>query len=304
MTIERIPLNGKVDFTMMYVAHDAFTRDVHRMAVASERGLAWTPETQAGWAMFTKQLHVHHTTEDTSLWPQLRAQPLRPDEVAILDQMETEHAQIDPELERVDRALAEHDPKRLVDSVHTLAASLMAHMRHEENEALPLIDTHLGPSGWDAFGREIRKTQGGLRGGATYLPWVLDGASLSMQADVLALLPHRRGSCTAGYGRRNTSARLTGVVSRDPSGGGIPRRLLTGAPMTSHCSVVARLPWLDPLPRRQRPIGQRGRTPAARFRGLADSPFAPHHGDIGGADRKRRPVRDVVCRLDLKVMTH
>ena len=189
MTGERTPLNGKVDFTMMYVAHDAFTRDVHRMAVASERGLAWTPETQAGWAMFTKQLHVHHTTEDTSLWPQLRAQPLRPDEVAVLDQMETEHAQIDPELERVDRALAEHDAKRLVDSVHTLAAGLTAHMRHEENEALPLIDTHLGPSGWDAFGREIRKTQGGLRGGATYLPWVLDGASPSTQADVLALLP-------------------------------------------------------------------------------------------------------------------
>jgi hypothetical protein len=59
MTGERTPLDGKVDFTMMYVAHDAFTRDVHRMAVASERGLAWTPETQAGWAIFTKQLHVH-----------------------------------------------------------------------------------------------------------------------------------------------------------------------------------------------------------------------------------------------------
>ena len=71
-------------------------------------------------------------------------QPLRPDEVAILDQMETEHAQI-TELERVDRALAEHDPKRLVDSVHTLAASLTAHMRHEENEALPLIDTIWAP---------------------------------------------------------------------------------------------------------------------------------------------------------------
>jgi hypothetical protein len=189
MTGERTPLNGKVDFTMMYVAHDAFTRDLHRMAVASERGLAWTPETQAGWALFTKQLHVHHTTEDTSLWPQLRARPLRPDEVAVLDQMEMEHAQIDPVLERVDRALAEHVAERLVDSFRTLAAGLTAHMRHEENEALPLIETHLGPPGWDAFGREIRKTQGGLRGGATYLPWVLDGASPSTQANVLALLP-------------------------------------------------------------------------------------------------------------------
>src|SRR6478609_4048667 len=96
------------------------------------------------------------TTEDTSLWPQLRARPLRPDEVAVLDQMEMEHAQIDPVLERVDRALAEHDAERLVESFRTLAAGLTAHMRHEENEALPLIETHLGPPGWDAFGREIR----------------------------------------------------------------------------------------------------------------------------------------------------
>jgi hypothetical protein len=189
MTGERTPLNGKVDFTMMYVAHDAFTRDLHRMAVAGERGVAWTTETQAGWAMFTKQLHVHHRTEDTALWPALRAQPLQPDEVAVLEQMEIEHAQIDPELERVDHALADHDSHRLVAAVQALAADLSAHMRHEENAALPLIETHLGPAGWDAFGREIRRTQGGLRGGATYLPWVLDGASPSMQAKVLAQLP-------------------------------------------------------------------------------------------------------------------
>jgi hypothetical protein len=68
--------------------------------------------------------------------------------------------------------------------------------------------------------------------------------------------------------------------------------------MTSHCSVVARLTWLDPLPRRQRPIGQRGRTPTARFPGLADSPFARHHGDIGSADGTRRQVHDVDGRLD------
>jgi hemerythrin-like domain-containing protein len=139
--------------------------------------------------MFTKQLHIHHTAEDTSLWPRLRAQAVRPHEVHILDAMEMEHAQIDPELERVDQALADHDAERVVAAVQALAVGLNVHMRHEENEALPLIETHLGPSGWDAFGREIRKTQGGIRGGATYLPWVLDGASPEMQAKVLALLP-------------------------------------------------------------------------------------------------------------------
>ena len=188
MTGERRVLDGAVDFTMMYVAHDAFTRDLRRMARASERGQAWTAEAQAGWAMFTKQLHVHHTTEDTSLWPRLRAQPLRPDEVAVMDAMEAEHAQIDPQLERVDRALAERDADGLVDGVHALAAGLSAHMRHEENEALPLVETYLGPAGWAAFGRDIRRTQG-LRAGAAYLPWVLDSAAPEMRAKVLDVLP-------------------------------------------------------------------------------------------------------------------
>ena len=54
--------------------------------------------------------------------------------------------------------------------------------------ALPLVETFLGPEGWDAFGRAIRKTQG-LRAGAEYLPWVLDGAPIATQAKVLGLLP-------------------------------------------------------------------------------------------------------------------
>jgi hypothetical protein len=103
--------------------------------------------------------------------------------------MEMEHAQLDPVLESVEKALAEQDALQLAGGVHALAAGLSAHMRHEENRALPLIESYLGPAGWDAFGRDIRKSQGGLRGGARYLPWVLDGATPSMRANVLELLP-------------------------------------------------------------------------------------------------------------------
>ncbi len=186
---QRTPLRGDVDFTMMYIAHDAFTRDLQRMASACERGQALTPGTLAGWAMFTKQLHIHHTTEDNSLWPKLRAAVSAPAETAILDAMEAEHGQIDPQLERVDAAIAARDETGLADSIHTLAADLAAHMRHEENEALPLIATYLGPAGWAEFGQDIRKTQGGLRGGAEYLPWVLDDAPPTARARVLRLLP-------------------------------------------------------------------------------------------------------------------
>jgi hemerythrin-like domain-containing protein len=207
----RTPLNGAVDFTMMYVAHDAFTRDLRRIATARERGQAFTPETLAGWAMFTHQLHVHHTAEDTSLWPRLRAKAVQPDEVAVLDAMEMEHAQIDPRLEYVEDALAAKDAAWLADEVNALTTVLITHMRHEEEAAPPLVETYLGREGWAAFGREIRTTQGGIRGGAQYLPWVLDDASGPMKTKVLRQLPVParllyRWVWAPRYRRRNTSS--------------------------------------------------------------------------------------------------
>jgi hypothetical protein len=189
MTAQRRMLDGDVDFTMMYLAHDAFARDLRRIAAACERGDPFTARTRAGWAMFTEQLHVHHRAEDASLWPSLRARRLQPDEELTLDAMELEHVQLDPQLEHIDAALAEHDADSLTASVQVLSLGLTAHMRHEENDALPLVDRYLGRRGWDEFARAIRKAQGGLRGGAVFLPWALDAATADMQRSVFALLP-------------------------------------------------------------------------------------------------------------------
>ena len=74
-------------------------------------------------------------------------------------QMEAEHARINPQLNAVDWVLAASDAVSFTQSVQTLGESLSYHnMRHEENEALPLVETFLGPEGWAAFGRAIRKT--------------------------------------------------------------------------------------------------------------------------------------------------
>jgi iron-sulfur cluster repair protein YtfE (RIC family) len=186
---ERTPLSGAVDFTMMYVAHDAFMRDLRRLAAASEQRHAHSPRPLAGWAMFAKQLHIHHTAEDTSLWPRLRAAVSAPEEVAVLDAMEAEHAEIDPQLERVDAAIAARDAIGIVAAVDALTLGLARHMRHEEESALPLIERRLGTAGWAAFGRDVRRSQGGLRAGSDYLPWVLDGAPDATKARVLGLLP-------------------------------------------------------------------------------------------------------------------
>jgi iron-sulfur cluster repair protein YtfE (RIC family) len=177
-----------VDFTMMYVAHDAFTRDLRRLSDACERGEETTPPVLAGWEMFKKQLSIHHTAEDVALWPALREKVTFPEESAVLDEMEIEHAQLEPLLERLDKALAAHDTTTALETAQVLAEALTGHMRHEENQALPLVDAHLGERGWQAFGRYFRKTQG-LSGGAEFFPWLLDSAPEPTRTHVLSMFP-------------------------------------------------------------------------------------------------------------------
>lgn len=187
MTGSRAPIIGEVDFTMMYVAHDAFTRDLRRMSQAVDAG-AITPSVRRGWAMFAQQLHVHHTAEDVALWPPLRAKVGSADEEAVLDQMELEHASLEPLLERIDDALADHDDAGLREPVGALNAGLTAHMRHEESAALPLVAARLGVDGWRAFGGHFRKAQG-IRGAAEFFPWLLDGTTADTQDHVLKIVP-------------------------------------------------------------------------------------------------------------------
>jgi iron-sulfur cluster repair protein YtfE (RIC family) len=193
---------GGVDFSFMYAAHDAFTRDLARLAGAATAGRAAEPTVRAGWVTFTRQLSVHHTAEDTALWPALRAKVTRAAEIAVLDDMAAEHAQIDPLLAQVDRALTEaaeaaqaadstsggDGGDALTASADELRRLLSSHLRHEENEALPLVATYLGAKGWAAFGRSVAKIHG-LSGVAEFFPWMLDGADPATRQQLLALLP-------------------------------------------------------------------------------------------------------------------
>ena len=184
----RRPLQGKVDFTLMYAVHDAFHRDLRYLIAAVEAGQTADPAVRTGWATFKNQLHVHHTAEDTSLWPPLRQKVTRPDQMAVLDAMEAEHARIDPLLAQVDTSLAAPGRAGLADNAAALAQTLAAHMTHEEDQALPLVEAHLGPAGWAGFRKATGKIQG-LRGGAEFFPWMLDGASADTSKRVLRTLP-------------------------------------------------------------------------------------------------------------------
>jgi iron-sulfur cluster repair protein YtfE (RIC family) len=179
---------GAIDFTMMYVTHDAFRRDVGRFTAASAAGTAHSPGVRAGWENFKAQLLLHHSVEDTHLWPRVRrAAAGRPSGLALLDEMEAEHAQIDPLLTAVDDALT-GSGGNLAGHVAGLASALEWHLKHEEDAALPLIQTVCTPADWRAFASEMRRRQG-VKGAAIYVPWILDGAAPDGQRRFLAALP-------------------------------------------------------------------------------------------------------------------
>ncbi|MBS1677636.1 MAG: hemerythrin domain-containing protein [Actinobacteria bacterium] len=166
-----------IDFTMMYVTHAALRRDLSRLEQATRRGAVDTPGVQAGWQNFKQQLHIHHTVEDDDLWPRLY-EAVGDDRasIALLEEMEAEHAVIDPLLEAVDQAIATKDPSALAGSVAQLAEGIDMHLAHEEDSGLPLIQANLTRKDWKGFGAAMRRAQG-YKGAAVYVPWILDGAS-------------------------------------------------------------------------------------------------------------------------------
>src|SRR6266700_2023809 len=185
-TGERTP--EVIDFTMMYVTHDAFRRDLGRLSAASAAGTAHAPGVRAGWENFKAQLLLHHSVEDTHLWPRVRhAAAGQPARLALLDEMAAEHALIDPLLAAVDEALS-GSASNLAAHIAGLASALEWHLKHEEDAALPLIQSVCTPVDWRAFAGEMRRRQG-VKGAAIYVPWILDGAGPDGQQRFLAALP-------------------------------------------------------------------------------------------------------------------
>ncbi|MET7485260.1 hemerythrin domain-containing protein [Streptomyces sp. NPDC005538] len=177
-----------IDFTPMYASHDAFRRDLERLAAAVAENRAHTAPVHAGWENFKHQLHIHHTAEDSDLWPRVRTRIAgRSRDLGMLDDMEAEHARIDPLLAAVDTALADR-ASELPDLVRALRATLDDHLKHEEDSALPLMGEVLTDADWAAFTGRLRETQG-LRGAAVFVPWLVDGVPTADRDRFLGAFP-------------------------------------------------------------------------------------------------------------------
>lgn len=183
----------RLDMTMMYAAHDAFRRELGRLARITARhddDPQRLLSAAAGWETFKTYLRVHHTSEDDGLWPVMRLALLdHQDDSALLEALQAEHGAIDPLLKAIDEALADRDagPGRLGDLVDTLATRLSGHLIHEEREGLPLIDRTVSEEEWQSFSELHRQRIGSHM--SRYLPWLLDGATADKTASILSRLP-------------------------------------------------------------------------------------------------------------------
>ncbi|WP_020385680.1 hemerythrin domain-containing protein [Kribbella catacumbae] len=182
-----------LDMTAMYAMHGALRREAEHLAEVTTR-VGTDPRavlrTAAGWELFKTSLHAHDSAEDDALWPVLRqALAGRPADLTLLEVMEAEHIALCQVIEAIDEALGEPEEGlgRLGDLTDSLVTGLSGHLRHEEDQALPLIQAVATQEEWTRFGQVHAQRIGA--GVPRILPWLLDGASSQVVAAILAQLP-------------------------------------------------------------------------------------------------------------------
>ncbi|WP_110206206.1 hemerythrin domain-containing protein [Nocardioides daejeonensis] len=192
---------GPADLTMMYVLHHAFRRDLRDFRRAAEGtspedGNAWR-RLRDRWQLFTTELHLHHTKEDEILWPLLTERARAADDVEslrVLQEMEDEHAVLDPLLTSCDAGFAalaggaDEDVRNdLRDDLAELEAALGRHLGHEESEAVPIVQRYVPGEEWEVVEREKFRGRPSVGHARRFLPWIFKGLSAEAAERVAAI---------------------------------------------------------------------------------------------------------------------
>jgi iron-sulfur cluster repair protein YtfE (RIC family) len=186
-------------FTIVYLIHEAFRRDLARLIDAVRAPAMEAPragQLGAHWAYVNEQLHHHHQVEDASLWPLVRPKLAgREDQLAVLDEMEAQHHTLEPLCLAVEEGFASfsREPddasgRDLADRMGALTTPLSAHLADEETRCFPVLDAALSVEEFESFGKATAKAVG-MRGSARFFPWIFDGADPVERAAVLQMPP-------------------------------------------------------------------------------------------------------------------
>jgi hemerythrin-like domain-containing protein len=98
---------------------------------------------------FANQLVPHFRAEEEVLFPQMRA--LVPESETIIEQLIRDHQQIRAAIPHLEKDVG------LGKLVFDLGDLLERHIRKEERELFPLFEQHLGATGAETIGDEIKK---------------------------------------------------------------------------------------------------------------------------------------------------
>jgi iron-sulfur cluster repair protein YtfE (RIC family) len=186
-------------FTIVYLIHEAFRRDLGRLsaavrAPAVSQGRA--RQLAAHWAFIDDQLHHHHLVEDASLWPLVRPKLSgSDDQLAVLADMEAQHVTLVPMCAAIGERFAAfaNSPDdaagtQLGDDLNALATELASHLDDEETRGFPVVDQALSFEEFESFGKATAKAVG-MRGSARFFPWIFDGADAVERTAVLSMPP-------------------------------------------------------------------------------------------------------------------
>jgi hemerythrin-like domain-containing protein len=186
-------------FTIVYLIHQAFRRDLARLTEAVRAPGVEAPKAgqlREQWTFVNEQLHHHHKVEDDSLWPLVRPKLAGQEEqLAVLDEMEAQHHTLEPLCLAVDEGFASYarEPddasgRQLADRISAVITPLTAHLEDEETRCFPVIDQALSIEEFESFGKATAKAVG-MRGSARFFPWIFDGADPVERAAVLQMPP-------------------------------------------------------------------------------------------------------------------
>lgn len=144
---------AKPDLSAFLLAHAGFRVEFGRLAdvIAAPRDDRHATLIDDQIEFLLSYLHHHHSDEDHWVWPLLRTR--EPQSVPLLDALEEQHKEIDPDLILAgDRALSVAERAQALRRLHN---ALNSHLDDEERDAVPLIRSCLTPAEWEAHGQEV-----------------------------------------------------------------------------------------------------------------------------------------------------
>jgi len=214
----RTNLHEPADTRSMGIVHSALRRDLRRTRIALEappyperkhrRQLA----AHVLWLMHV--LHLHHTAEDSGLWPFIRAR--NPAAGALLDQMDADHKRIAPAIRALEDAARtyradESSRTAMLDSLTALETVLLPHLRREELDMMPIVGATITTAEYLAIEQEYFVKPKGFRELGAEGPWIIDGLDPEGREVILHVIPAVPRFIllhTFGWSYRRKTARL------------------------------------------------------------------------------------------------